>query len=357
MKNSSSCRCFRCLYTLSSWCRIYLPMPALNRICCAIISVFLLGMSANPVAQAEIFVYTDKLDRIIQIKSPVKRAIIFSTYEVIPALGLWDQVVGVGRYAYQNDIMRAVRPNIAQEYLSAGSGMDVNAEAVLKAKPDLVITWAIKPESVRYLEQHGLTVAAVHPESIEELHEAIRFHGVAFGREARARQIIAESKRLFSLIEKKTGAIPPERRKKVLWLSSKPTTVAGGTGMYDDLVKAIGSVNPAAGYGQRYVEVSLEKIIAWNPDVIFIWGNAKYSVHDVLKNPQWRYVRAVKGGQVYKAPEWSAFSPRAAAAALLMAAKVYPDQFSAADVDKELDAFYQRVFSVSYAGIKKAGVP
>ncbi len=319
-------------------------------------AVFILGIFENPVAQAETFLYTDKLDRIIQIKSPIKRAIIFSTYELIPALGLWEQVVGIGRYAYYNDLMRAVRPNIAQEYPSAGSGMDVNIEAVLQAKPDLVITWSIKPESVRYLEQRGLTVAAVHPESIEELHEAIRFHGRAFGKEVRARQVVAESKRIFTIIGKKTAAIPLESRKKVLWLSSKPTTVAGGTGMYNDLVRAIGAVNPAAGYRERYVEVSLEKIITWNPDVIFIWGNAKYSVDDVLKNPQWRHVRAVKTGQVFKAPEWSTLSPRAAAAALLMAAKVYPEKFRKADVDKELDVFYQRVFSISFARIKKADV-
>jgi len=298
-------------------------------------------------AQAAPVTWQDNLGRTVSVNAPVKRAIIFSTYEMIPALGLWDQVIGLGRHAYRNDLMLAARPNIEREYLSAGSGMDVNIEAVLKARPDLVITWAIKPESVRFLEQRGLTVAAVHPESIEELHEAIRYHGRVFGREARAERVVSESKRLFVAIEKKIRSVPHERRKRVLWLSSKPTIVAGGTGMHDDLVKAIGAVNPASAYHQRYIEVSMEKILAWNPDVIFIWGNAKYTVSDILNNPQWRHLRAVKNGQVFKAPLWSTLSPRAAAAALVMAAQVYPDRFSKTVVEKELGMYYRRVFGLT----------
>lgn len=326
------------------------------RFIAAVIALCVIGIVQPPDVQGAAVNYTDKLGRNVVVEAPVKRAIIFSTYEMIPALGIWDQVVAVGRHAYLNDLMRAVRPDIAQEYVSAGSGMDVNIEAVLKAKPDIVITWSIKPELVRYLEQRGLNVVAVHPESIEELHEAIRFHGVAFGREARARQVIAESKRMFSGIVEKTGAVPPELRKKVLWLSSKPTTVAGGSAMYDDLIKAIGAVNPAAAYGQRYVGVSMERILAWNPDVIFIWGNAKYGVDDILNNPQWRHVKAVKSGRVYKAPEWSTLSPRAAATALVMAWQVYPEKFGAAGVKNELDVFHRRVFGVPYAGVGKSPV-
>jgi len=304
-------------------------------------------------AQAATLIWQDNLGRTVSVNTPVKRAIIFSTYEMIPALGLWDQVIGVGRHAYRNDLMLAARPNIEREYLSAGSGMDVNIETVLKAHPDLVITWAIKPELVRFLEKRGMTVAAVHPDNIEELHEAIMYHGRVFGREVQAEQVVCESKRLFGVIERKIRSVPHERRKRVLWLSSKPTIVAGGTGMYDDLVKAIGAVNPAASaYHQRYVEVSMEKILAWNPDVIFIWGNAKYTVSDILNNPQWRHVRAVKSGQVFKAPLWSTLSPRAAAAAMIIAAQVYPDRIDKETVEKELDIFYRRVFGISYRSLK-----
>lgn len=311
------------------------------------VSAMVLASAVAAGAQAAPVNWQDNLGRTVTVNAPVKRAIIFSTYEMIPALGLWGQVIGVGRHAFRNDLMLAARPNIEREYLSAGSGMDVNIEAVLKARPDLVITWSIKPEAVRFLEQRGLTVAAVHPEGIEQLHEAIRYHGRVFGREARANQVVAESRRLFGIIEKRVQSIPHERRKRVLWLSSKPTIVAGGTGMYDDLVKAIGAVNPASQYHQRYVEVSMEKILAWNPDVIFIWGSAKYTVSDILNNPQWRHLRAVRTRQVFKAPSWSTLSPRAASAALVMAAQVYPDRFAKTVVEKELGMYYRRVFGLT----------
>ncbi len=319
-----------------------------GKICVLLLAACSLLFAFGPSANAEKISYQDKLGRTVALDRPVNRAIIFSTYEMIPALGLWDQVVGVGRHAYSNGLMRAVRPAIENEYPAAGSGMDVNIEAVLKAKPDLVITWAIKPEGVLFMEERGLRVAAVHPESIEELYAAIAFHGKAFGRESKAMEVNAEIRRIFSYIARSLSHVRASDRKKVLWLSTKPTTVAGGTGIYDDLVKAIGAVNPAATYGQRYVEVSMERILAWNPEVIFIWGNAKYGVADILNNSQWQHLKAVKSKQVFKAPEWSTLSPRAAAAALLMAAKVYPEKFRTAEVEKELDVFYRRVFGIRH---------
>jgi iron complex transport system substrate-binding protein len=42
---------------------------------------------------------TDKLGRTVTIDIPVKRAVVVITYELVPALGIWDQIVGVSRWA------------------------------------------------------------------------------------------------------------------------------------------------------------------------------------------------------------------------------------------------------------------
>ena len=97
----------------------------------------------------------------------------------------------------------------------------------------------------------------------------------------------------------------------------------------------MGGMNPAATIPQTSLDVSMEQIVAWNPDVIFIWGYAGYTAESILGNPQWRSVTAVKQGKVYKAPLWSTWSPRVAPIVLWMAMKTYPESFS--DVDAESD--------------------
>ena len=71
---------------------------------------------------------------------------LFETYELTAALNVWDRVAGISRYAYENDLILAVKPDIAQTVPSPGSGIDTNMETLFKARPDLVITWSFKPE-------------------------------------------------------------------------------------------------------------------------------------------------------------------------------------------------------------------
>ncbi|GAB6182402.1 hypothetical protein [Thermodesulfovibrio hydrogeniphilus] len=41
----------------------------------------------------------DKLERQVTVQAPVKRAVVVITYELIPALNIWNQVIGVSRWA------------------------------------------------------------------------------------------------------------------------------------------------------------------------------------------------------------------------------------------------------------------
>ncbi len=298
-------------------------------------------------------IYTDKLGRTVAIPTPVNRVVFFQTYELIPALGIWDRVVGIGRWAYDNDLMRAAKPDIAKKIPSAGTGTDINIEALLKLKPDLVITWSFKPENIRFMEEKGLKVISIYPESLEELYSVMKLHGKLFKKEREIENAIKEMQKFFSLISARLSNLPANEKKKALWLFSKPTSIACGIGVTNDIFNIIGVINPAASIQKGNADVPMEKIIAWNPDVIFIWGNAKYFPKDIIENPQWRLVKAVKEGQVYKAPEWSTWSPRLAPVALWMAAKTYPSYFADIDLDKYIDDFYQKVLKIPYKKVKK----
>lgn len=302
--------------------------------------------------EAASITYTDKLSRVVNIPVPVERAVFFQTYELLPALNVWDKVVGIGTFAYDNDLMKAAKPDI-NKIPSAGSGTDVNIEVLIKLKPDIVITWTWKPEVIRYMEDRGLRVVGIYPESLSELYEVMRFHGKIFKREKKIDSAISEMERIFSIIKKKTSTIPDDKKRKVLWIGSKPTSVACGIGITNDIFKMIGGMNTAGHIPQRNADVSIEQIIAWNPEVIFIWGNAKYKKEDILYNPQWRHIKAVRDGRVFKSPDWSTWSPRIAPVALWMAMKTYPEYYRDIDMRKMIENFYIRVYEISYSKVKQ----
>ena len=294
--------------------------------------------------------YRDKLGRSVTVPVPVKRAVFLISYELVPVLGVWDRVAGVGRWAYENDIIRQDRPDIRATIPSVGSGTDVNMEALMKLKPDVVVTWTFKPELVRFMEERGLRVIAIYPESLAELYDVMRLHGRLFQREARMERAIGEMEGLFRMIRERVARIPDSQRKKVLYTGSKPTIVSGAVGVTNDMITLIGARNPASVLRQRNIDVPIERIIEWNPDIIIIWGNARDAPSDLMNDPQWRLIPAVRKGQVYKSPEWNTWSPRLAPFALWMAAKTYPEYFKDVNLDRVVDAFHRKVFGVSGKG-------
>ena len=71
----------------------------------------------------------------------------------------------------------------------------------------------------------------------------------------------------------------------------------------------------------------MESIVSWDPDVIFIWGSARYGPEELLSGSQWKSIKAVRDGKVFKAPDLTTWSPTICSLALWMAWKTYPEYF------------------------------
>ncbi len=309
-------------------------------------------------SSAETLTLTDKLGRRISLSVPVKRGVLLQTYEFIPALGLWERVVGVSRHAEEEcDIFRVAlrKDSIQRRPAKVGSGTDINVESLLAHKPEVIITWSFYPQHVQFLERKGFTVIAIFPNDIEKLYSVTRLHGKIFGKEKRAEEVIAEMEKIFQLIKERVAKIPKQRRVKAIYVMGTPTRVACGESLPNSVLELTGAINPASELKTNYSDVPLERIIQWNPDVIFIWGFAKYDEKALYENPQWRMVKAVQNKRVYKLPHMSTWSPRLAVIALIMAEKLYPEYFKDIDVTKTIDDFYKRVFNLSIDEIRKYG--
>ncbi|MCJ7600881.1 MAG: ABC transporter substrate-binding protein [Desulfobulbaceae bacterium] len=304
-------------------------------------------LTTAAVADAAVVSYTDKLNRTVDIPVPVRRAVFLQMYEFLPAMDIWDKVVGVASWAYRSDFIRAARPDI-ESFPSAGMGGEANIESILQLHPDLVLTWAVRPESIRFMEEKGIRVIAVYPETIPELYEVMRLLGRIFQQEAQLKAAIAEMESIFSLVRERAAKRGAGQKQKMVYLGGQSNSVACGLGINNDMLQMIGGVNPAASIPKRDSLVSLEQLVVWNPEVIFIWGSAGYTAEDIMDNPQWRFIRAVRERRVYKLPRWSTWSPRLALVALLMAKEAYPDEYRDIDLTQVADRFYQKLFGIPY---------
>lgn len=300
-------------------------------------------------------VVTDKLGRKVVLEVPVKRAVICITYELIPALDIWDQVVGVSNWAETSSgVYRAfVFGGLRSRKPTVGTGVELNVEKVFKLQPDLVLTWSYDAKAIEFLQKRGLRTIAIWPEDLKELHQTIELHGDLFGKKAASEKTLRAMEELLGLVRARASRAGEEGKKKVLHLGARPTTVSGRLGVIHDVIELIGARNAAAEVKARNAEISLEKMIQWNPDVIFIWGSAHYDESRLYQLPQLRLVKAVKERRVYKLPRWSTWSPRLAALALYMALKTYPEHYRDISFEETVDRFYRKVFGISYEMVKK----
>ena len=308
----------------------------------------LLSVAFGYVAEAEPLTVQDKLGRTVTVEVPVKRAVLFETYELMPALGAWEQLAGVSRYAFDNDLVMATRPNLRAEVADLGAMSDVNMERLLALKPDLVVVWSLNPQLVSFLEGKGVPVLVVNPESIQEVYDTLRLQGRLFGKTAEAERAIAGMEAVLDSARSHTKDIAPAERRRGLWMMGKPTSVGARNSVAAQLLPLVGVDNVAAEVPQSWVDVSVERILAWNPDIVFIWGWARFDPADIVSGTQWRNLAAAQSGAVWKTPHWSTWSPRLAPLALWMAAKAYPERFRDIDVRAEVDGFFRRVYGIPY---------
>lgn len=289
----------------------------------------------------------DSFGRPVNVNLPVRRVVFLEAYEFIPAYGIWDRVVGISRHAYTNDLLSLGWSDFRKKIPFAGTAMNVNIESLLQQKPDLVITWAPRKDKVEYMEKFRLQVLSVYPARLREIDDLVLLLAQVFEKEERGKMVRGVIGEIIGMIESRKPRREKSNGRKVLWLGMRPTHCAGQGSLAHDLLSLSGANNVAAEIKERYGEVPLEKIIAWNPEVIFIWGHARYGVESILNNEKWRPIQAVRERRVYQLPPWSMSSPRIYLMALWMAMNIYPERYGDLDFKAIKKNFYERTFGLT----------
>ncbi|MCJ2135163.1 iron ABC transporter substrate-binding protein [Methylobacterium sp. J-026] len=187
-----------------------------------------------------------------------------------------------------------------------GRGGTANVESVLAAKPDLIVdsgglgpTYASLADRVQ--AQTGIPYILLDG-SFAKIPESYRQLGAALGRQAEADALAAYAEDLTGAVAKAVGSIPEDRRPRVYYARGPRGLETGFSGSINtELVEAAGGRNVAQGGDGRLGAVSLEQVLAWDPDVIVTLDPGFAT--GVRTDPLWRDLRAVREGRIYLAPQ------------------------------------------------------
>lgn len=256
-----------------------------------------------------------------------------SATEILFALGLGDRVVGVTTYCDY--------PPEATKKTKIGTYLQPNFELMLSLKPELVVVVKNPVKFAERMQAVGMKTLELAEETIPGIAESIRRVGDAAGVPDRATRLNRQISDGLAAIRQRTSSRP--KRRVMLIIARSPGRIgglmaAGRESFMNELIAAAGGENVFADAPGSYPKVSLEEVLARNPEVIIDMGqmaetaNASEQMAAVVA--AWREIgslRAARDGRVFVVPSdvFVVAGPRVVEAADQLARMLHPDLFPA----------------------------
>ncbi|MBA1147554.1 cobalamin-binding protein [Ectothiorhodospiraceae bacterium WFHF3C12] len=246
-------------------------------------------------APAEVSV-TDDVGRTVTLESPAQRIVSLAphTTELLFAAGAGDRVVGA--------VAHSDYPPEARSIPRVGGYSRLDYERILSLSPDLVIAWASGNEesAIERLEGLGQTVYVSEPRRIGDIAEAMR----RFGRLAGTSQTATAAADAFDgrheRLRRRFSDRPDIGVFYQIW--KEPLMTVNGEHLIARVIQLCGGHNVFADLTTLAPNVSVESVIAADPEVIVAsgMGNERPEWLDDWK--QWPSIRAVKRDNLYFVP-------------------------------------------------------
>ena len=274
--------------------------------------------------------------------------------QVIITLGGAPKLSATTHYVTTIPWFRQVYPDITKVPAPIAANNDLNMEALLATKPDVVLVSSEKQaEAVR---QAGLTAVRVGFSNMNGLMQTVNLTAEVLGTQGayeRAQKYNAYMQKNLKLIEERLKDLPDSERPKVMHIGSgtKVQNVSGSGIVIDEWIKIAGGQNVAADL-KGMKDVSMEQITSYAPEVIIIGGDASAKgVQTIQSDAAWKDVPAVKNGKIIRNPygtfNWDRYSTEAALQVLWAAKTLHPQKFADIDMVKETQEFYSTFFGYS----------
>ncbi len=196
--------------------------------------------------------------------------------------------------------------NVSEMAQQVEHTVESDPEQIIALEPDLVLAATYNnPDHVKLLQDAGITVVVVSLfDTVGRIAENIRFVAQVTGDEARAEEIIAAMEARLAAIEAQVAQA--ESKPRVLFYSSFGSSAGKGS-TFSDIVQRAGGVNLGdEALAGPFGEISLEKIVELDPDVIITdeyapADDAKWQ-ENFANHPALANVSAKRNGRIHTVP-------------------------------------------------------
>ena len=225
----------------------------------------------------------------LALTAPPQRIISLNpaTTELFFALGAGNRLVGRTHYDLYPDAAKAV-PDL-------GNGMQPNVEAVLGARPDLVVLYASNEnrDAAARLRSAGVQTLTLRVDRIAEFRRTVMTLGAVLGDTVTARAVVDS---VSATLDRVRAATRGARRPTAFWKAwDSPVIAIGGGSFLTELVEIAGGTNIYGDDARPSLDVTIEDVVRRDPDVVLAGPESAARMRSA---PAWRALRAVRDGRV-----------------------------------------------------------
>jgi iron complex transport system substrate-binding protein len=311
----------------------------------------------------------DQAGREVQVPEKVERVVIVAPWPLASVyclyMGSGAKLVGVhpaiksaGEYSH----LMKVAPEIAGCETSFIQGDDINVEELMKLEPDVVLYSSSNPAHTEQMKNAGIpavgfSVSIAQYNTVETVNRWVELLGQIFGEEDKAAGITEYGREVEAMIRERIKDIPKEKMPSALMLYHYDDTqilASGNTFFGQYWCDATGLRSVSENEKGSGINVNMEQIYEWAPEMIFVTNFVPYLSEDFYNNvipaEDWSSVPAVMGRQVHKFPlgmyRWFPPSSDSALCLFWLAKTAHPELFGDIDLDKEIRDYYKRFYKV-----------
>lgn len=273
------------------------------------LAVLALAFAGLLSVSAEARIITDAAGRTVSVPDKINRIVVAGppaavlVYVLAPEkLAGWVHAPDDAAKAFLMPSVRAL-PTVGR---LTGKGGTISAQAVMDAKPDIILDAGTVDPSYKALADK--VQAETHipyvliDGSFARTADTLRDVGALIGVEDRANKLADYADSTIKTLNDKLATLPSDPRPRVYYGRGADGLETGLSGSINlEILDAVGTMNVAAAAGKGgLTTVTPQQVVGWNPDII-IADDANFAA-SVKSDPQWAGIKAVKDGKIFVPP-------------------------------------------------------
>lgn len=260
---------------------------------------------------------TDDAGVAVNLGTPPQRivSLIPASTELVFALGAGDRLVGRTSWC---DF-----PAEALAVPDLGNGIGPNIEAVVAARPDLVLLYksASNRSAAEQLRSFGIPTLELATDRMEDFDRITRLLGAALGRREEAESLVVKTARDLDLATVQPSSRPAVLPTVFILAWDRPPMTLGRGSFLSEILERAGAKNLFDDLATSSAPISIEAVASRDPDFVLVTGRGEPAIAGRV---EWQVVPAVRARRFLRidGSEFNRPSPRIAEAVRRLAAEL-----------------------------------